>query len=153
MNSITVRLAVIADSEHIFNWRNDEQTRSMSHTTDIVEWEGHSKWLEATLENHKRCLLMCCIIEGDERAAVVRFDVEADTALISINLAPSMRGKGLAKPCLISAIAFFRTKHSGVDCIEAEIKTANIASRNVFESVGFHLTQKTEGLGCYKLLT
>lgn len=149
MESISVRLATDADSEEIFNWRNDEKTRMMSHTTDMVEWEGHSKWLESTLENPNRCLLMCCIGESNDNVAIVRFDVDADTALISINLAPSMRNKGLAKPCLQEAMDFFKKIYNDVDCIKAEIKSINTASRRAFEGVGFCLTKEVDEVRYY----
>ncbi len=42
-----VRKANESDSRDIFDWRNDELTRQMSHTTDLVEWDGHSAWFAA----------------------------------------------------------------------------------------------------------
>ena len=47
------------DSRDIFDWRNDELTRQMSHTTDLVEWEKHSTWFAASLANPQRLLVMC----------------------------------------------------------------------------------------------
>ena len=34
---IKTRVATITDSKDIFEWRNDKLTRTMSHTTDIVD--------------------------------------------------------------------------------------------------------------------
>ena len=36
--SIKVRYATLEDSKHVYEWRNDEVTRSMSANTDIVEY-------------------------------------------------------------------------------------------------------------------
>ena len=44
-----IRKANEGDSRDIFDWRNDELTRQMSHTTDLVEWSGHSAWFAASL--------------------------------------------------------------------------------------------------------
>jgi hypothetical protein len=37
-----IRKANEGDSRDIFDWRNDELTRQMSHTTDLVKWREHS---------------------------------------------------------------------------------------------------------------
>ena len=39
-----IRKANDDDSRDIFDWRNDELTRQMSHTSDFVDWNGHSGW-------------------------------------------------------------------------------------------------------------
>ena len=88
-----VRKANESDSRDIFEWRNDELTRQMSHTTDLVEWDGHSAWFAASLANTKRLLVICEDESTDEKVAIVRFDIEDERALISINLSPQMRGK------------------------------------------------------------
>lgn len=150
--NIVVRRAEINDSQDIFQWRNDELTRQMSHTTEKVEWEDHSKWLEATLKNSKRYLLLCNTVDA-KKIAVVRFDIECDKARVSINLSPSFRGLKLAKPCLIKAISHFKKLvNEDVACLEAKIKAENIASRKLFESVGFGLIKEVDSVRCYNLL-
>ena len=89
------RKANESDSKDIFDWRNDKLVRQMSHTTDLVEWDGHSAWFAASLTNPNRLLVMCEDDNTNEKVAIVRFDVENERALISINLAPKMRGKAM----------------------------------------------------------
>ena len=129
--------AGLKDSKIIFEWRNDELTRTMSHTTDIVDWEGHSAWFASSLENKNRLLLMCEIKNDSKKIAVVRFDVNSTRALVSINLAPEMRGKGISKQCLREAITGFKYEFPQVTDLDAEVKLRNIASQRLFESVGF----------------
>ena len=43
------RKANESDSKDILDRRNDELTRQMSHTTDLVEWDGHSGWFASSL--------------------------------------------------------------------------------------------------------
>ena len=137
-----VRKANESDSRDIFDWRNDELTRQMSHTTDLVEWDGHSAWFAAALNNTKRLLVICENEDTDEKAATVRFDIEDERALISINLSPQMRGKREAKGCLRDAIAFFQKYFSDVCFIDAEIKSINIPSQQSFVGVGFVLVKQ-----------
>jgi RimJ/RimL family protein N-acetyltransferase len=136
---ITVRAADYRDSKDIFEWRNDELTRHMSHTTDFVQWDEHSRWFAASLTNKSRLLVICEEGETNSKIGIVRFDVDNERALISINLSPDMRGKGLAKKCLSEAIEFFKTFYPNVLYIDAEIKADNRGSKRSFESVGFVL--------------
>jgi len=141
---LVVRKVNAKDSKVIFDWRNDDLTRKMFRTSELVEYEGHCRWLAATLKNANRCLLMCEPEEG-EPIAVVRFDVEGQSAELSINLSPLERGKGLAPQCLALAKDYFEKQYPSVSKLIAEIKNLNIASRKSFEKVGFTLDREEEG--------
>ena len=134
---IKTRKAGLKDSKIIFEWRNDELTRTMSHTKDIVDWEGHSAWFASSLENKNRLLLLCENKNDSKKMAVVRFDVNSTRALVSINLAPDMRGKGISKQCLSGSIESFKNEFPQVTALDAEIKLENIASQRLFKSIGF----------------
>ncbi|MEP0711279.1 MAG: GNAT family N-acetyltransferase [Algoriphagus sp.] len=134
---IYVRLACEKDSKALFTWRNNEVTRSMSLTTDLVQWDGHQKWFEYTIKNPNRMLIMCLLEDTNERLAVVRFDLNEVRALVSINLSPKIRGKGMAKKCLFESIDFLKKNKAKVNFLDAEIKRENLASINSFEGVGF----------------
>ena len=134
---INVRLVCEEDSKAVFTWRNDEVTRSMFHTTDIVDWEEHSAWFASSLENKNRLLLLCENKNDSKKIAVVRFDVNSTRALVSINLSPDIRGKGVSKQCLSGSIESFKNEFPQVTAIDAEIKLENIASQRLFKSIGF----------------
>lgn len=140
---IDSRKADIGDSKDIFEWRNEEFTRQMSLTSGLIDWDGHSQWFSESLENKSRLLAICEDADIGRKVAVVRFDVELDRALISINLAPDLRGKRLAKPCLSSAIAFFQALFAHVSIIDAQIKSVNAPSKRVFEGVGFEFVKES----------
>ena len=137
-----IRKANDEDSRDIFDWRNDEIARQMSHTSDFVDWNGHSGWFAESLTNKNRLILMCEEETTNEKVAMVRFDVAGNRALISINLSPKMRGKRRAKECLSDAISFFQKSYSDVQFIDAEIKAINIASQKSFIGVGFVLLKE-----------
>ena len=132
---IKTRVATITDSKDIFEWRNDKLTRTMSHTTDIVDWEGQSAWFASSLENKNRLLLLCENKNESKKMAVVRFDVNSTRALVSINLAPDMRGKGISKQCLSGSIESFKNEFPQLTTLDAEIKLENIASQKLFKSI------------------
>tara|TARA_B100001059_G_C17344348_1_gene337453 strand:+ start:51 stop:506 length:456 start_codon:yes stop_codon:yes gene_type:complete len=145
-----IRKANESDSRDIFDWLNDEQTRRMSHTTDLVEWDGHSAWFAESLANTKRLLVMCEDESTDEKVAIVRFDIEDERALISITLSPKMRGKRKAKGCLRDATSFFQKYFSDVRFIDAEIKPINIPSLHSFMGVGFVLVKEDADILYYE---
>jgi RimJ/RimL family protein N-acetyltransferase len=96
---------------------------------------------------------LICYIEGThEKVAAVRFNLQNNIAIISINLSPSMRGKGFAVPCLNEAIDYFISKFSSLSIIEAEIKSVNLASIKAFEAVGFVLNRQDKEIQYYKLI-
>lgn len=143
---IVVNRATEDDSKIIFAWRNDEKTRAMSRTTNEIDWEEHSEWYEATLQDENRCILMCSNAKTNQQMAVVRFDIDDEVAQVSINLSPFMRGKGLANTCLSEAITYFSSIFKSVTCIEAEIKPINVASRKAFEGTGFSYKKESDGM-------
>ena len=143
---IVVKPACKEDSQTIFNWRNDKLTREMSLIADTVAWEGHKIWFEKTLKSETRLLLMCSDAETNEKICVVRFDLDKDRALVSINLQPSMRGKGLGKKCLTESISYLKKHTTIVKFLDADIKTVNHASIATYEGAGFFQVGKDEDL-------
>jgi RimJ/RimL family protein N-acetyltransferase len=134
---LVVRKANDGDSKDIFDWRNDALTRQMSHNTDYIEWNEHSNWFSSSLTSENRLLIMCEKKDTLEKIAIVRFDVDEGRALVSINLNPNKRGKGLAKVCLTNSIDYFSKYFSDINKLVAEIKKENITSEKTFLGIGF----------------
>ena len=151
MMDVKIRRAKEDDSKDIFQWRNDELTRQMSHTSEIIDWENHKRWYSTSLDSKTRILLIC---EDDqnEKIAIVRFDISESNAVISINLNPTKRGKSLAKSCLIRTIEFFSKKHFKIKKLIAEIKEDNIASQKTFLGIGFTKYNLKNNVGFYEKL-
>ena len=145
-----IRRITTDDSEDIFHWRNNQVTRQMSHHSDLIVWEDHERWFLATLQNPNRVLLMGENKETKQKIGVVRFDVEGERALVSINLSPDMRGKGLAVAFLNEAVEFFNSHFVAVNYIDAEIKDENAASIKVFERCGFVFTGRRLNVFLYE---
>ena len=131
-----VRHATLEDSKHIYEWRNDEVTRSMSTNTDIVEWTEHTKWYRSALLNPNKLII---IGEDDKgKIGMVRFDYndERTQAEISINLNPIRRGQKLSSSLLSESI-FFAKPPNNIRLI-AEIRHQNTVSIKCFSKCGFH---------------
>ena len=149
--SVKVRDTVLDDIEDLNIWRNHETTRPMLHNTETIEWEEHSKWYSESLQNPDRCFLICYLEESGIKIGSVTFDIQAETALISIIINPKMRGKKLSTTCLVEAIRIFRSRYSMIKVLNAEIKCFNDISKKIFPSAGFRLERIEDDI-CFFLL-
>ena len=138
----------MSDCKEVFEWRNNELTRQMAGSSEIVIWDDHLRWYENALANENRMLLIC---EAKDRInlcklGIVRFDFNEDSANseISINLSPSIRGKGYAKKCLKKSIAYMLDERPMCDSITANIKKINKISKYLFEQVGFKMVSEND---------
>lgn len=152
---LIVRNATSDDSRDIFVWRNDPTTRSVSLSTEEVNWSDHESWFAATMANPQRKLYIC---EGDlsdetiEPVCMVRFDLDdsGDRAEVSINVNPLARGRGFGFEGLSSAICQFSDDFPSVARVTARIRDSNVASVALFTKAGFVLTESANGVGHYE---
>lgn len=140
---VTLRPATLDDAQRLFDWRNDPVTRAMAITTDPVPWDGHIRWLTASLTNPARLLLVGQV--DDTPIGTVRFDL-ADPVLVSITLAPDHRGRGLALPLLTGAMDRLDRPAN----LLAQVKPDNPASQRLFERAGFEQMDESDGLLNYR---
>lgn len=132
-----IRKADIDDTQDVLSWRNDEHSRSMFFDGSIVSEADHAVWFEHSLASESRELLIG--EESGEKLGICRFDLDEHSAYseVSINLNPSLKGRGLSSGFLCSAITHYLTSND-VDLI-AKIKSKNVASLRIFENAGFFL--------------
>lgn len=139
---ITARRADINDASVLYDWRNDPSVRAVSRQKEELSWTGHIQWLSQTLARTDRELWI--IQRSGEPVGTVRFDrldEEGSVWEVSITVAPSLRGQGLASILLREAEAeFLRSRpeeeRESVEFI-AEMLESNPASRRLFEREGY----------------
>lgn len=127
--TLTLRRATMKDASTLFDWRNDQLTRSMSLRPDHVGWEEHEWWLSASLVNPCR-VLMIAELDG-EPVGTVRLDYGDETEM-SWTVAPSHRGKGIGSVMIAAAMP--------AGDVIAWIKPENVASQRIAEKAGFVLS-------------
>lgn len=98
---IELRRATEADTERLFRWANDPETRRNSISPDSIPWEEHVAWLTKRLSDPDTLLLIAQVC--GEPIGVVRFDLQPDHAVISLTVAPEQRGKGYARAMIEAA--------------------------------------------------
>ncbi|TSC60935.1 MAG: N-acetyltransferase GCN5 [Parcubacteria group bacterium Gr01-1014_107] len=135
---ITFRRATLEDAKRLLEWRNDPETRRQSINTDEVTWDAHIKWLEKSLANPSRTLLIAML--GEEPVGTVRLDSGEPRSEISWTVAPSARGRGLGTRIVEEALKIFNRP------LRARIKPGNPASIKIAERVGFKKDSQGRGI-------
>lgn len=167
--SVQVRPAEESDCDDLWRWRNDPVTKANSLNNNDVPYAQHCSWFASVLSNESQTLIVGLTepvtLTNQPKVGMVRFDVVKvavskneqpkpiiDTinkdiykAIVSINVNPDYRGKGLSAPLLINAVASFidsillatNSHKDRIKYIEATIKEHNIASIKCFEKAGF----------------
>lgn len=136
------------DALDVLAWRNDPQAVAMSKTPGVIDQASHIHWFARAVRSEDRVILIA--LEADLKLGMVRFDRASDAWLVSINLAPAARGKGLSTEILVQAIALFRAAHGDQKLI-AEIKENNTPSLKLFERCGFKKLRQADGFCSYVL--
>lgn len=124
LNVMRVRPAVMGDAQMLHDWANDPDTRRWSFNTDLIAWESHVSWLAGVLENRDR---MMYVGEQDGPVGSVRFDRKDGVSEVSITVAPSRRGDGLARTLLHAALAEYSHRP-----VVARVKVGNERSMRLF---------------------
>ena len=137
------------DSLDIWLWRNDKKSIFFSKNKKKINLEAHSKWFEKNLKNRKIKFYIASIIKKKEKkkVGVVRFNIKNKYALVSINLNPIMRGRGLSYILLEAGIKKF-LKFKKIKLV-AEIKKNNFTSIKCFLKNGFHFLKSRNKYNFY----
>jgi len=124
-----------ADSEQLWLWRNDPFSRAMATSSEPIAWPAHARWFDRIISDAGTELLIA--ERGGTALAMVRFDViGALEALVSINVAPGARGRGIGRDSLSMACARYLAANDDTTLF-ADIHVTNAASIHIFTGIGF----------------
>ena len=128
---LSLRNVSLKDAEILFAWRNDVKTRMASRTGAELKWEDHLAWLESSLKNPKRVLVIA--ERKNIPVGTARADKRADGFTeISYTIAPEARGQGLSKPMVLQFVREFLKGRR----ITATIKKGHVPSESVARTLG-----------------
>lgn len=139
VKAVSLRFATPADCERVWHWANDGQARANSFETDPIPWESHKEWFDRKLADAASWILIAMDGDGNP-VGQVRFEVEAEAAVISVSVDPTRRGEGLG-PEIIRAGAVELLANASVKVIHAYIKPGNDASVRAFRKAGFTVSE------------
>ncbi len=135
---VALRAARVDDAERLYAWANDPVARSASAQGEPIAWDTHLAWLTTVLVNERRHLYVA------ERAGAPvgtarldRADDEPHVAVVSLNIAPEARGRGVGRALLAALTAEARAL--GYARLRAFVKASNEASARAFLATGYAL--------------
>lgn len=133
---LQTRKATLEDESLLLEWANDPTTRANGFSSAQITPQAHGQWFRSRVNNSDDCYLYIVETTGREAIGQVRFERAEATWVIGYSLAPVFRGRGLGRPLLDAALLQLR-KEECDPCVIGEVKTENLASCRVFESLGF----------------
>lgn len=132
-SALILRAAGQTDAARLLAWRNDPSANRWFSSSTRVSTDQHVAWLEQTLADPNRILL---IIEGDEQPlGQVRLDLDGPSATVSITVDAGTRGRGVGRAALDETTRL--AGQLGLERLEARIKPGNAASLAAFAAAGF----------------
>ena len=136
---LTLIKAKIKDSQSLFDWANDSETRKNSICSKKIIWNDHLKWFQQKI-NSKNTEIF--IVYEKEPIGTLRIDKINDTLYISFNVLAQYRGKGYGHRIILLAVEKFSDKP-----LVAEVLEENISSQKIFERNKFIIENKLEKNG------
>jgi RimJ/RimL family protein N-acetyltransferase len=137
---VRIRPATSADSVEVLLWRNDQQTREQSRTTQLITQDVHDVWFESVINSPDRFLFIA-ELEDAVPFGQVRFDLlagESNVFEVSISIATEFRGQNLATPTLLQAEKVFTEDHSPSQ-LRAFVRLGNTLSQRIFTAAGYSI--------------
>ena len=131
---------LLKDAIQVMEWRNNPDTLAMFYHRTPKDID--SFWPEFRNDYFGDIVPPLFALFEGKRIAFLRFckvahpvGLSGNCVDVSINIAPSSRGKGLGASILKSAIALLRSYD--IESVVAEVREENIASKRVFEKAGY----------------
>lgn len=132
---IELRAADASDATRIYEWRNAPETRRYALDPAPLELDSHVRWLGRVLADPQVELLI-----GEREGAalgVLRYDLDGETARVSIYLVPGHAGHGVGGSLIEAGTRWLRVRHPRIRRIVAEIRPENGPSLGAFSKAGF----------------
>ncbi|NJL74344.1 MAG: GNAT family N-acetyltransferase [Saprospiraceae bacterium] len=142
------RAALTTDCNLYFEWANDPDTRAQSFSDQPIPYTTHLQWFYRKLEQ-TNTLLWVATYQSWQPVGQIRFDLNAQEAIISFSLDAAFRGKGLGYLILEKAVAKFYQIHPD-KVIVGYVKITNTASNKLFQRLGFKRTLAMQYEAAYR---
>jgi RimJ/RimL family protein N-acetyltransferase len=147
---VHIRSVTMADASQLLEWVNSPDSLKWKRlTSDKTSKEAHERWLAKQLSDPESFIWA---IEYEGRpVGQVRLQRRGSAFIVDIFIAACDRHRGFASSAVEAAIAEMRRSHPGSDVL-AEVHENNLASRRLFELIGFRLAGREDDWRQYWLL-
>ena len=145
--SILLNTVCEDDCKHLWLWRHCPDVRKNFFNEKTISWQEHKKWFYSKIKDPNTKIYVATL--GKDKIGVIRFEIEDDSAKVSVNLNPDFLGKGLGSKIIKLGTKKFLQEAKVRKGIAAEIKEDNIASKKVFSKAGYVIEKEMKGKSIY----
>ncbi|KKK38904.1 hypothetical protein WQ57_06020 [Mesobacillus campisalis] len=144
-----LRKAKDEDVNDVFKLSNEDYVRKYSINTTEIDWKEHKAWFE-NIMNSDNHIFYVVTDRTNKFLGQLRYRVENEMATISISLCKSITGRGLSKTLVKNSIELISEERYELKKIIAYVSNDNIASKKLFESIGFILQENKKAMLKYE---
>jgi RimJ/RimL family protein N-acetyltransferase len=141
---LRARLARLDDEAMILEWANNPLVRQNAFSARTIDPATHRTWFRKRLRDLDHCRLYVVETANAFPVGQVRFQKEGESWEIHYSVDARVRGRGLAKPMLQTAMLAFRSS-TCEGTVFGRVKGSNTASSHVFEGLGFTSSHEGDG--------
>lgn len=131
-----IRKAALKDADLVYALSNDPVVRQNSINRNPIPKEDHEKWYPKKIIQPDYLFLLA-FDRNEKFIGQIRFEIEGNSATVSISVVENFRGKGLSKKILTEASAYAFRSFSKINKIYAYIRPENVSSVRAFEKAGY----------------
>lgn len=136
---MTLRKATIDDLHLTFGWASSEIVRKYSINQSKITMSHHEEWFKKKLMSED-CLYLIGEVEN-ETIGSLRIDLEGSVGLINFLIEPKLFGRGYGTKIIQRGVLYCKN-NTDVKILEAMVIKSNLASRRIFEKLGFNLYEE-----------
>jgi UDP-2,4-diacetamido-2,4,6-trideoxy-beta-L-altropyranose hydrolase len=132
-NKLAIRRALLEDSQQVYDWQCEPETRKYALTKKIPSRAEHQSWMNKKISAVGDYFYIITSSEEGKSVGVIRLDrCKMGEYVVSIFMSPEHYGKGIAK----WALNYLDNIHQNVT-IHATVLEANMASQKLFTSANY----------------
>ncbi len=149
---LILRKVQTEDCRMIWEWANDPIARSFSFSETPIPWTRHMAWFEDKLADDG-CLFYIILDLTGAMVGQIRYEIEAEQAVVSVSIAPDHRSQGYGGQAIrLGSEEIF--SNTSLESIHAYIKPGNERSLHAFAASSFSCDGAVEygdarALHCY----
>ena len=135
---VTLREVREDDAKKLYRWRMDPQSRPMFHSTDVVPYEAHIRFLRSYFSPENGDAWFVIETEGAPVGTIVLYNISPDGTEAEWGrfvVAPELRGRGLGRRALALLLDYARRR--GVLRLTCDVLASNNHARRTYREMGF----------------
>lgn len=151
MKDVILRRAEERDIPEIYEHLHRDYVKKYFSENESREWENHKKWYKFLINSPYFLLYVLEDVSG-KFLGQLKFELDGETAIISIYMSKSSRGNGIGKEAILKGMEELAFYYENIEIVLAYILEENEASIKTFENSGFLFEKEEEYHGIEHLL-